>query len=367
MNVIVKKDIFLNSLVVASRVITSKPILEVLTCMLLKAKDNKLTVSCTNLSVGIEHVVDDAEIEEEGTVAVNAKLLIDIVRSIDDDEICLSIRGGSLCLEFGFSSMIVPCSDVEKFPMLPAIENIEELECVNVEQSLFKKMINDLSFMVAYENNANYCNVFLEVKGGYLSVFALEAGRMSFRCEEVKSEVDFSIAIPTNDMYTLVKMLNFGELKIYHNDNLITLMSDEFKVVSRLSNTKFFKAEKFINKENDTSITVTKEPLYSIFKRCLIIGRTGKTIVQITFDILQDKMVVRCSSQLGALEEPVDIETGCDKFSISFNPIYWADIFKNIDDEEMLLEFDSKKQSLFYIRHKDKKRYVYLIAPTKPK
>jgi len=78
----VDRDTLLNSVEVASRAVTGRTAQQILECILIKADGECLRVYGNDLELGIESADIEAAVEEAGAIAVDAKILLDIIRKM---------------------------------------------------------------------------------------------------------------------------------------------------------------------------------------------------------------------------------------------------------------------------------------------
>ncbi|HLI55680.1 MAG TPA: DNA polymerase III subunit beta, partial [Actinomycetota bacterium] len=108
------------ALQVVSRAISTRTTLPILNNILLETTTEGLALTATNLEIGIRKVVP-AEVLEEGTTTVPARLLTDFVSSLPDDALEMSLDLGTqtLSLRCGRFDTHIKCIEAEEFPPGP--------------------------------------------------------------------------------------------------------------------------------------------------------------------------------------------------------------------------------------------------------
>ena len=89
MNIICNKNQLAKGAGIVSRAVSGKTTLPILECILLDASSGEFTLIGNDLDMGIKTVLD-ANIKEQGTIAVNAKIFNEIIRKLPDEIILQS-------------------------------------------------------------------------------------------------------------------------------------------------------------------------------------------------------------------------------------------------------------------------------------
>ena len=77
--------------------------------------------------------------------------------------------------------------------------------------------------------------------------------------------------------------------------------------------------------------------------------------------ISDDNMEINIQSQLGSMQEDIDIEKTGKDIMIGFNPKFLIDALKVIDDEEISIYLVNPKAPCFI--KNEEESYIYLILP----
>src|SRR3954470_15771943 len=78
-----------------ARVANSRNTLPILSNVLLKTENNRLSIAATNLDIGITHFVG-SKIENEGSITVPARLMQDFISSLPDSVLNLELEDNKL-------------------------------------------------------------------------------------------------------------------------------------------------------------------------------------------------------------------------------------------------------------------------------
>ena len=357
----------LNSVVkgVASK--TTKPILE---GILIQTNDNEIKLTTYDMELGIEYTMD-CEIIEQGSTVVNATMFTEIIRKLPDTEINVSVNESNLLtIECEGSLYKLATMNPDEFPELPKIE-IEN--SISLEQSALKNMIRKTIFAVSTEEaRPIFTGCLFEIKNNKLNVVAIDGFRLALRTLNIPVPInDFKAVIPAKTLNEVIKILtdSFDPIKIGVSKNQAVFEMENCKIVTRILDGEFLNYSTVIPSSWQTRIRVEKAALQNSFERISLISSSSmekekKYPVKVTVDI--GKLTIQCTNQTGDAKEEVFISTEGKNLEVGFNPKYFLDSLKAIDEEEIFVEFGTNVSPCL-IKSVENSDYVYMILPLRLK
>ena len=144
MKVTVLQESLAHGLSIVSRAVSPRSTLPVLSNVLIATDEGRLRLSATNLELGITCWIG-AKIEEEGSTTVPARTFVDLVGTLPQEQVSLSLATATQTLNVrcGASNTDIKCIDAQEFPPLPVPE-MEGAIVLNVAD--FKEMISQVVF-----------------------------------------------------------------------------------------------------------------------------------------------------------------------------------------------------------------------------
>lgn len=347
---------------------TTDPILE---GILLNLKGNTLTLTTNDLDIGMEYVINDCYVAEEGKAVVDCRMFSEIIRKLPNAEITIHVNENRLLvIECEGSVYKLSTMNADEFPLLPTI-NVEK--SIAVSQKTFKEMVKKTMFAVSTdENRPIFTGCLFEVKEGKLFVVAIDGFRLALRKTLIlHSDEDFSAIIPGKHLSEVVKNVSDeeSEIAIGISKNQALFEFNDCKIVTRILEGEFLNYNNVIPANKETRIKVNKDSIQSAIERASIFSITAgekEKKYPIKLYVNLGSLIVSCTSQVGDAKEEVLVETEGKELEIGFNPKYLLDVFKNIEDDEVYMDFGSNISPCI-VRPTIEDKYIYMVSPIRLK
>lgn len=347
---------------IVMKAVPSKTTMPILECILIDASANEIKFTANDMELGIETKVTGL-ILEKGIIALDAKLFSEIIRKLPDNDVTISsddrFNTTITCEKAKFNIM---GKDGDDFSYLPYIEKNDG---ITVSQFTLKEIIRQTIFSIAAnDSNKIMTGELFEIHDNILKVTSLDGHRISIRKIELKSVYeDKKVIVPGKTLTEISKILS-GELEqtvdIFFTDNHILFEFEDTKVVSRLIEGNYFRVDQMLSNDYDTKITINKRELLDCIDRATLFVKEGDK-KPIIMNLCDDVMELKISSQIGSMDEMIDISLEGKEIKIGFNPRFLMDALRVIDDEQVDMYFMNPKAPCF-IRNEDDS-YIYLILP----
>lgn len=362
MKIICSKPELLKGVSIVSKAVPSRTTMPILECILIDASTDIIKLTGNDMELGIETTID-GEILKQGTIAVDAKLLSEIVRKLPDNEITMEVDSDmQLIIACENAKFKISVKSGRDFSYLPTIE---KKDSINVSEFTLKEIIRQTIFSIGdNESNKMMSGVLFEIKGDTLKLASLDGHRISIRKIKLGSNYqDRRIVVPGKTLIEISKILT-GEqenmVTLYFTTNHILFEFSNTKVVSRLLEGEFFNIDQMVSSDYSTKISVNKKEFLSCIDRTTLMIKEGDK-KPIIINLLDKKMEIKITSQMGSLDEEIFIHKEGKDLQIGFNPRFLIDALKVIDEEEVTLYFMNAKAPCF-IRDMQES-YNYLILP----
>jgi DNA polymerase-3 subunit beta len=357
-----EKNILQDAINTVQKATSSKTTYPILEGILIKAVDDRIILTATDLDLGIETFVQ-ADVHQNGSIVLNSKLFGEFVRKLPNDEITIKIENNNVYITCQKSEFAIVGNNPSEFPQLPAIN---ENSMYEISQDILRNMIKQTIFAIAQdETRPILTGVLFEVKDGVLSFVALDGYRLALKSSEIGNKNNISAVIPGKTLNEISKILEPSEeiVKITFTPNHILFNLGNTKIISRLLDGEFINYRQIIPDEYRLRVKAKVNDLMDSIERASLLAREGRTNL-VTFDIKEDKLAITSNSQMGKVYEEVKILLEGEDLRIRFNARYFLDVLRVLDSEEVYLEF-SANVSPCIIKKCDDNDYIYLVLPVR--
>ena len=370
MKIVCEKEKILKAINSVTKAVASKTTMPILEGILIQTNDKEVKLTTYDLEIGIEYIID-ADVREQGATVVNAIMFSEIIRKLPDTEINISLNEKNLLvIECEGSLYKLATMNPEEFPELPQI-NVEN--SIDIEQNVLKEMIRKTIFAVSTEENRPiFTGCLFEIKNNKLNVVAVDGFRLAWKSKFLQnSSNDFTAVIPGRTLNEVNKIIldSFDTIKIGVSKNQALFEMENCKIVTRLLDGEFLNYSSVIPENWETRVRVNKNIIQNCFERISLISASSiekekKYPVKVSVDI--GKVTISCTNQTGDAKEEMYVSTEGQNLEAGFNPKYFLDALRAIDDEEIFVDFGTSISPCI-IRPVDDGDYIYMILPIRLK
>ena len=362
MKLICSKSNLLHGVNIVSKAVPTRTTMAILECLLIDASANEIKLTANDMELGIETKIE-GEIAERGVIALDAKIFSEIVRKLPDSDVTIetdaSFKTTITCEKAKFN--IVGKSG-DDFSYIPYIERNEP---IIMSQFTLKEVIRQTIFSIAdNDNNKLMTGELFEIEENDLKVVSLDGHRISIRNIELKNNYSHKkVVVPGKTLQEVSKILPGSakdEVSIFLTDNHIVFEFENTTVVSRLIEGEYFKIEQMLSSDYETKVKINKRELLDCIDRATLLVKEGDK-KPIIMNITDDSMELKINSFIGSMNEDIDIAKEGKDILIGFNPKFFIDALRVIDEEEVTLYMVNPKAPCFI--KDDEGTFIYLILP----
>lgn len=364
MKIICSKENLIEGINIVQKAVSTKTTLPILEGILLEAgSDFKMTGN--DLEIGIECFVQ-ADIQRPGSVVLNSKMFGDIIRRLPESEVLLEVKENqTVVIECENSYFEIKGLAAAGFPALPSIEKENGFK---ISQKLIRDMIKQTIFAVSMdENRPILTGSLIECKDNKLTFVSIDGFRLALRSNTIQNEaMDKSVVVPGKTLNEISKILQpeQEELIIYSTSNQILFDMGNCKVVSRLLEGEYLNYKGIIPQDFETKIRINKKELLSSFERASLIITSEERRYPVKINISDDLVVINSNTDVGSVREEVKVSMDGKDIEIAFNPRYFIEALRVIEDEVIDIYFTSSIGPCT-IKPVEGDEYAYLVLPVR--
>jgi len=343
-----------------ARVANSRGTLPILANVLIKTSNNRLSLSATNLDIGITHYIG-AKVNQEGSITVPARLMQDFVSSLPEGVIKLDLKETKLHVNTDQYQSVVNGIVADDFPVMPAITGGKSW---SVSGPVFKKALQQVVFAASGdETRPVLTGVLLQTEGGRLYMAATDSYRLAEK-ELGANKHEVSLLIPASAMQDLLRVLGDSDedIKVTHDEQQVLFQVGDIELVTRLVDGKYPDYKKLIPSDFATKATLKKADLLNITKVSSLFAR--ESAGSVTIEVADNKLSIRSvASQLGENTATAEAKTDGEG-NITLCSRYLLDALGAIPGDEVTFSFNGKLEPTL-LRDPASPEYQHVIMPLK--
>lgn len=374
MRVTCAQDSLNRALSIAGRAVASKSTLPILGNVLLDAADDALTISATNLELGITVRVPGTVVEG-GRITLQARVLSEFVSSLHSGDVELSQDQGplSVTVRQGQTQAHVRGIDAEDFPVLS--RSVEGGSILRLEPSTFRDAISHVVFAAATDDSRPVlAGVQLTASDDSLSMAAADGFRMSVRKVKLGLPVEqpISIIIPARSLQELFRILGDAsdvvELAVTPNQSQLLVTMQDVWLSTRLIDGTFPDLSQIIPRDWNTRTTVQRDDLLDAARRAAIFARNNNDVVKLEIAPATESLdigrvtVTGTAADTGDNRDDVDAQVEGSEIQIAFNGRYLTDVLSVMRDSRVAFELQSAN-SAGVIKSAESDDFTHVIMP----
>ena len=362
MKLVCSKANLLHGVNIVSKAVPTRTTMAILECILIDASTNEIKLMANDMELGIETRIE-GDIVERGIIALDAKIFSEIVRKLPDNDVTIetdaSFKTVITCEKAKFNIIGKSGDDFSYIPY------IERNEAISISQFTLKEVIRQTIFSIAdNENNKLMGGELFELNENQLRVVSLDGHRISIRKIELKENYGCKkVVVPGKTLQEISKIVNGTvdeDVMIFIADNHIIFEFDRTTVVSRLIEGEYFKIDQMLSSDYETKVKINKRELLDCIDRATLLVKEGDK-KPIIMNITDGNMELKINSFIGSMNEEIDITKEGKDILIGFNPKFFIDALRVIDEEDVSLYMVNPKAPCFI--KDDDGRYTYMILP----
>ena len=344
----IKKDLLLDALNKVSRAISTKNLIPVLAGIKFELKKKKLILTASDNDITIQTSIEsnndeDFKIENEGSIIIQGKYILDIVRKLPDKYINIEVVDELKILiytensEFNLNGI----SESE----YPNIGLEESKKKVNVNASVFKTIVNQTAFASSNEESKLVLTgINFNIVGDVLECNSTDSYRLARKVVKLEreSEENYNIVIPSHNIVEFCKILSdddeIVELHIFNNK--ILFKTGNLKFESRLINGTYPNTSNLLPDDSLLVVSTKLADFYDVIDRVSILTSDKEKNI-VTLETTDDWLILRSSSaEIGRVEEKMPITKNNDEnIKISFSAKYMMEALRSFSTETVDIHF----------------------------
>lgn len=347
MKFIVTSTDLLKHLQTVNGVLASNNTLPILDNFLFELNKDSLTISASDLETTMITRVD-VKAEEQGSIAVPARLLLDYLKTLPEQPLTFTIDEKSLLVEISSSygkSRLAGFS-ADEFPKNP---EMEDASSVTVPAEVLSEAIQKTIFATGSDDlRPVMSGIFCEFSTDELRFVATDAHKLvRYTRKDAKAKSSASFIVPKKPLNLLKGVLSSttSDIELEFNNSNVKLTFDENTVIARLIDGKYPNYEAVIPKDNPNKMLVSRSALLGSTRRVSIFS--NKTTHQVRLRISGNELSISAEDLDFSNEanERLSCSYEGDDMEIGFNSRFLIEMLSNLDTEDVELQLSAPNRA----------------------
>lgn len=372
MKISILQENFKKALQIVSRIAGKNVNLPILNNILIKASDKNITLTTTDLELGVISKVR-GKIEKDGSFTVDSKLLSDYVTLLPNKKIDIEQNKKLINIQSDNYKTSIKGINAEDFPLIP---KVSKKDSYKIKVADFKKALSQIIFAVsANETRIELSGVLFYFKGSELVVVATDSYRLAEKTIAIQSsnKEEKKVIIPSKTLQEVIRIISIiseeelgsGFIELYLSDNQIMFSIGDTELVSRLIEGQYPDYKQIIPTKHETKVKIEKDEFVRAIKTSSIFSRVGINDINLDFPQGKNKTIISSvSTQSGENIVELDSEVvGVDN-GIVVNYKYLLDGINNIQSSSIELEVINSNTPCV-LKPENDDSYIYIVMPIK--
>jgi DNA polymerase-3 subunit beta len=336
------KSVIFEALQSASYAVPNKSTLQILNNFLLRLEGNFLEISATDLDLGIR-VRTEVTGHRDGSVVVNARKLLDLVKVLPDTPVSLSVDDYLLRISWGQKGKAsITGFDASDFPAFP---ELGEGQAFSLNRTELAFLADKTNFAVSTDSTRLTLNgVYLESRENLLYCVATDGHRMgrAFIEQEAQALQKGIIVPPKAISHVLRAVGDDSAIEIRVDDSHILFSGENIQVVSKLIEGPYPKYESVIPLQFERTIQANRTEFGQVIKHVSAIANQRTNQIRLALEDGNLEISASDANAGGECRESFAVtHQGNGPFVIGFNGKYLGEILAMCPSEEILMKLNS--------------------------
>ncbi len=366
----IDKNILLENLSNVVKAISTKNIIPILNGVKFELNNEGLFLTASDSELTIRAFIDRnsiINIENEGSIIIQSKYILDIIRKMPSDVINFELMDGlKIKISSDNSQYDLNCLDPKEYPSL----KLEEVERpIIIKGNVFKSIISQTAFAIStQELRPLLTGLNFKIVGDLLECIATDSYRLAKKNIklDIPVEDEINIVIPGKNIMELDKIITEDEnveMHVFSNKVLFKYKNIIFQ--NNLLSGTYPNTSNLIPNDFAIIVNTNLNNFFSAIDRAALLTQSkDKNIVKMK--IKNSQMIINSyASEIGKVEEKLDVETNEDaNIDISFSAKYMLEALRTMKDEEILILLNGEVKPIV-IKSMTDESLIQLILPIK--
>lgn len=332
----------LHGLLSVSRVISSRNSLPILDNFLFVLTGNTLEITASDLEMTLKTSIAIEDVQEEGQIAVPAKLLTDSLKEFPDLPLQFSTEANEDILNISWMSGAskIPFFSADDYPTLPELSDMAI--STSFPSDILLAGINNTIYATAEDELRPVMNgIFFDMGTDNVTLVATDSHKLVYYTRnDIKAAEKSTFILPKKPAAILRTLLAKSEevVKVTFDMKNAYFEFDGNMLICRLQEGTYPAYRSVIPKNNTNKLVINRVSLLNAVKRVAVCSNQSTSHIKLSLTF--NKLVISASDTSFSMSahETLDCTYEGDDMHIGFKSTFLAEILNNLPYDEVSIE-----------------------------
>ena len=366
MKITINRSDLLHAIQTVYRTSPAKITMPILGGMLIKAEEDFITATLTDIDLTTQCRVP-ANVMENDLICLPARQISDIIRHLTDDVISIETLPEKDCARilYGESEINIYGLPPEQFPEIPLPSGENSLK---TPKKIFKDMIRQAIFAVSTDRTRPlFTGVLFEISDQKLRLVATDTHRLALT--ETRLEVStpaLNVIVPGSALSELNRILQAEEenMVIEIGQNHVFFSTEDTILSSRLIAGQFPLYNQIIPAKYISRLQAGVRETYDAVRRAALLPQEEVPVIH--FSLSKQQCILFLNTSAGWIREKISADYQGEPLEVFFNARYLMDCLHVVPTDDFSIDFTGSL-SAAVIRPLERDNFLSLLLPARPR
>src|SRR6185436_4430785 len=313
------KEEFVSSLGIVSRAVSTRSSVQILAGVLLQASNGELRLAATDMELSLRTSFE-AQVEDEGSVVVPGRLLVDLARLLPDAEVQLEHRADEAVLNVvcGAASYRLHTYSAEDFPRLP---DVDDTQVFTVDAEALLETVSQVSRSASRdESRPALTGILASFEPGKLVMAATDSYRLAVKETDLAgSSQELEAIIPARALAELARIVGSAtQLELGVQENQVAFRTEDAVLTTRRIDGQFPNVKQLLPEQFEHVVTLPRSELLEVVRRVAVMAQRNSPL---RLRFADGELNISAQTQdVGEARESMQVAFEGEPLEIGFNP-----------------------------------------------
>src|SRR5262245_38552049 len=354
------KDDLVHALGVVSRAVSTRTSVQILSGILLEARDSELRLAATDMELSLRASLP-AQLDGDGAIVLPGKTLADIARLLPADEVVIEHRPTEsvVHLTSGSAAYTLHTYNPEDFPRLPELDVVPTF---SVDRESLLETIGRVARAASRdESRPVLTGILVQFSGGKIVMAATDSYRLAVKETALDgTSMELEAIVPARALQELARIATSGdEVEMGVHENQVIFSTSGVWLTTRRIDGQFPNYRQLLPETFEHELTLPRGELLDMVRRAAVMIQRA-TPLQMRFAEGEVTLIAR-THDVGESKESMPAPFNGDPLEIGFNADFLRDGLESIEGDDVRVKLISPLRPAVIQGESDD--FTYLVMP----